>query len=131
MLIVDRAAACPGEALTYTLVVRNDGFSDAPSAWVTNPVPVYTTYVSGSLVLDGDGVAGAANGTITWTGALPHHQAVTLTYRAVIGDAARHNVLSRAWLGDGYGEVWEKVAQTFVRYFKYRLFPVFRHFAGD
>ena len=49
---VDKATAAPGEVLTYTVVVANAGARDAGSVVVTDPVPGFTTFVSGSITLD-------------------------------------------------------------------------------
>ena len=102
---VDRDTARPGETLTFTLVLRNDGLADAPAARLDNPVPDNTTFVSGSLVLQGGGEANETDRVITWTGALLRSQPVTLTYRVLIADHAGYDIVGRARLADGYGEV--------------------------
>ena len=114
LYIVDRDTARPGETLTYTLILRNDGLVDAPSAWLTNPVPMNTTYLAGSLALNGGGLASEADGIITWTGPLPCDQPVTLTYQSAVANYAGYDIVGRARLSDGYGEVWDKVASTAV-----------------
>jgi uncharacterized repeat protein (TIGR01451 family) len=121
---VDRDTARPGEMLTYTVVLRNDGLVDAPSAWLSNPAPTPTTYVTGSLTLQGGGMASEANDIITWTGTLLRGQPVTLTCRAIIPNYAGYDIVGRIWLSDGYGEVWEKVVVTAVPYLKAYL-PLF------
>jgi uncharacterized repeat protein (TIGR01451 family) len=123
LYVADRDTARPGETLTYTIVLRNDGLVDAPSAGLNNPVPAHTTYVTGSLALQGGGTAGDADDAITWTGALLRGQPVTLTYQTVITTVAGYNIVGHVWLSDGYGEVWEKVAVTAVPPFKY-YFPL-------
>ena len=125
---VDRDTARPGETLTFTLVLRNDGLADAPAASLDNPVPDNTTFVSGSLVLQGGGEANETDRVITWTGALLRSQPVTLTYRVLIADHAGYDIVGRARLADGYGEVWEKTALTTVPYFKSYLPLVFRDY---
>jgi hypothetical protein len=108
------------------LVLCNDGLVDAPAAWLNNPVPDMTTYVTGSLMLLGGGEAVQRRGVITWTGSLVRGQPVTLTYRTVITDYAGYEIVGRAWLGDGYGKVWEKVARTSVPFYKSYLPLVFK-----
>jgi uncharacterized repeat protein (TIGR01451 family) len=49
-----------GHQLTYTLVVANDGPSDASGVVVTDPVPTGTTFVSA------DNGGGESAGTVTW-----------------------------------------------------------------
>ncbi|UCC62797.1 MAG: S8 family serine peptidase [Anaerolineae bacterium] len=124
--VADRDAARPGETLTYELVVRNDGLADAPTAWLTNPVPHNTTYLTDSLALQGGGEAVQANGVITWAGALSRGQPVTLTYQAVISSYAGYEIVGRTWLADGYGEVWDKVAHTSVPPFTYHFPLIFK-----
>ena len=43
----------PGDIITYTLAVANDGDSDATNLWVADPIPDSTHYVMGSLKVDG------------------------------------------------------------------------------
>lgn len=128
LYVVDRDTARPCETLTYTIVLRNDGLADAPSAGLNNPVPDNTTFVTGSLTLQGGGTAAEADGIITWTGTLPLGQPVTLTYQTVITDHAGYDIVGRAWLSDGYGEVWEKDAVTAVPYFKSHLPLVYKDY---
>jgi len=125
---VDRETARPGETLRYTVVLRNDGLADAPLAWLTNPLPDTTTYLTGSLTLQGDGVANESDGVVTWSGTLRRGQPVTLTYRTAITGYAGYEIVGRAWLSDGYDEVWEKVAVTAVPYFKAYLPLIFRDY---
>jgi uncharacterized repeat protein (TIGR01451 family) len=43
----------PGTTLTYTLVVNNAGSANALTVKLTDPIPANTTYVPGSITLDG------------------------------------------------------------------------------
>lgn len=43
----------PGAALTYTMTVSNDGTADASSVVLTDNVPANTTFVAGSITLNG------------------------------------------------------------------------------
>lgn len=43
----------PGTTLTYTLVVNNAGSANALAVALTDPIPANTTYVPGSITLDG------------------------------------------------------------------------------
>ncbi len=125
---VDRDTARPGETLTYTLILRNDGLLDAPSACVTNPVPINTAYLTGSLTLQGGGVVSHSAGAIMWRGPLLLGQPVTLTYQTVITNHAGYDIVGHAWVSDGYGEVWEKTAITAVPFFEVYLPLVFRDY---
>jgi uncharacterized repeat protein (TIGR01451 family) len=46
----------PFTVLTYTIVVTNNGLSDAAAVVVTDPIPGFTTYVTGSMSLNGGGL---------------------------------------------------------------------------
>ena len=62
-----------GEDLTYTLVVTNDGPSDATGVVVTDPIPAGTSFVSA----DNGGTEAA--GTVTWNlGALADGASTTV-----------------------------------------------------
>lgn len=45
----------PGATLTYTVVVTNNGAGSATSVILTDPIPANTTYVPGSITLNGVG----------------------------------------------------------------------------
>jgi len=64
-LAVDKAEACPGDILTYTLTYENTGDGDAESVAITNPVPANTTYVSGSA--SSGGTYDSAARAVKWT----------------------------------------------------------------
>jgi uncharacterized repeat protein (TIGR01451 family) len=55
----DRAAAAPGQTITYTITYTNAGNLDAQNVVVIDPVPAPTAYVAGS--------ASGAGMTITWS----------------------------------------------------------------
>ena len=52
----------PGATITYSIAVTASGSALAESVTVTDSVPQYTTYVAGSLQLDGVGLTDAADG---------------------------------------------------------------------
>lgn len=62
---VDIAQAVPGDTLTYTLTYKNTGDGNANSVTITNPVPLNTTYVSGSA--SSGGVYDSASKAMNWT----------------------------------------------------------------
>ena len=70
-----------GEDLTYTLVVTNDGPSDATNVVVTDPLPAGTSFVSA----DNGGLEAA--GTVTWNLGTPG--------RRSLRDPARHRARRR------------------------------------
>ncbi len=115
-LAVDKLAVEPGETLTYTISLRNDGISPAASVVLTNPMPNYTTYLSGSLIHEGGGTASDADGLISWAGSLDAGEMVTLTYRAEVVTAAQRGVTIRniAYLWDGYAPLRRLEARTTI-----------------
>ncbi len=52
--VAPAGAQPPGTTLTYTIVVANNGATDAVSVVLTDPVPANTTYVAGSITEDGN-----------------------------------------------------------------------------
>ncbi len=84
----DADPAVAGTDLTYTLVVTNDGPSDATNVVVSDPVPAGTTFVSA------DGGGAEATGTVTWNlGTLAEGTTATL-HVTVHVDEARTGALS-------------------------------------
>lgn len=53
--------AMQGSVITYTLVLRVDGTGSLADAAITDAIPADTTYVAGSLTLDGSGLSDAAD----------------------------------------------------------------------
>lgn len=57
---VDRPTAVLGDELAYTVTFRNTGQDDATGFVATDPIPENTTYVPGSLAIDGAAQSDAA-----------------------------------------------------------------------
>jgi trimeric autotransporter adhesin len=86
----------PTTVLTYTIVVTNNGQGNADAVIVTDPIPGFTTYVAGSLTLNGGGLTDAglddagdfgstAAGAITVTlGTLAPGGSATVTFQVTI-----------------------------------------------
>ncbi|MCR4407174.1 MAG: S8 family serine peptidase [Anaerolineae bacterium] len=119
---VNRDAAQPGDVLTYTVVLRNEGIMDAVGASVSAPVPTHTTYISGSLSALGGGVLDDSGGIMHWEGTVGVGQAVTITYGVVVRDAWV-TVVGRADIEDGYGECLRRQAVTAIPPYQ-RIFPL-------
>ncbi|NLF03371.1 MAG: DUF11 domain-containing protein, partial [Anaerolineales bacterium] len=79
--VADRNAAAPGDVLTFTLGVRNDG-PDEVSASISNTLPSELTLIDGSVA----GPAGvfSASHVLAWSGALQPGALVTISYRAAV-----------------------------------------------
>ncbi|HEV8631952.1 MAG TPA: DUF11 domain-containing protein [Thermoanaerobaculia bacterium] len=76
----------PGGAITYTLVVTNNGGApqgDNPGPELTDVLPVQLHLVSANAT-SGTAVATLATNTVTWDGALAGGATVTLTIQATI-----------------------------------------------
>jgi uncharacterized repeat protein (TIGR01451 family) len=66
---VNRATALAGNVLTYTIRVTDTAMRNG-SVILNDPIPVNTTYISGSVTATA-GTAGFANGVVTWTLIMP------------------------------------------------------------
>ncbi len=68
---VDKSHAKPGDTLTYTIVYKNIGTSNATFLTVTDPNPNYTNYVANSVTLNGVAKTDAADGDeVTYSGGI-------------------------------------------------------------
>lgn len=99
---VSRSAALPGQVLTYTLALQNDGLAPA-QAELVDPTPPFAAYLEGSAWASG-GVLSATAGSLAWSGTVLPEQPVIIRYAVIIdpGAAGRY-ILNRALLDDGLG----------------------------
>jgi uncharacterized repeat protein (TIGR01451 family) len=101
--LVSAETAGPGQVLTYTLILRNDGLQPSPARLVDNIPPELDP-------LAGTGWASSGQITITensllWTGPIVQGQLVTITLPTVISPTAiGRYILNRASLTDGWGQ---------------------------
>ncbi|MDI6792020.1 MAG: OmpA family protein [bacterium] len=76
----------PGEEISYTITIRNTGGAPAENVIVTDPIPDYTTYLSGSI----SGRRGSETGlpdSLRWQiGAIPAGATVVLGFKVRIND---------------------------------------------
>lgn len=78
-----------GSNLTYTIVVTNDGPSDATGVVVTDTLPAGLTFVSGDVDGDASGVTTDANGVVTATiGDLADEASQTITLVVAVASDA-------------------------------------------
>ena len=119
---VDQSTARPGDALTYTVVLRNEGIIDAVGATISAPVPAHTTYVSGSLSVQGSGTLDDSDGLMRWSGTVSLDVPVTVTYRVVVRDAWV-TVVGRLDMEDGYGESQQRQVATTIPPYQW-IFPL-------
>lgn len=116
---VQPEVVAPGALLTYTLVLENVGPDDAPGVYLSDTMPLSTTYVPGSLVYPPGAGAGGydpASGAITWTGAVSAGLPVTLTFQVTVELALEDGavVTNTAAITDGAGMGFERVAAATV-----------------
>lgn len=82
-ITADTTAAYPGQAIVYTITIRNDSAVSALNVVITAPVPAHTTLDSGTLSGDASTTGTGAGSTITWNTAavLTPGQTLTRSYR--------------------------------------------------
>ena len=105
----------PGEALTYTITLRNPG-PELPGVRVTDTLPSEVAYLGDLLASVGS--YGEASGVITWTGEVPAATPVIITFGATVsaGEPERfaittpHAIVNTALLDDGLGNILERQA---------------------
>ena len=97
---VDLANANPGDTLTYTVTVTNDGPSDEPGITFQDSVPAFLSNVSWSCaVTSGTGSCGTASGTgneINATLDLNNQAVATYTITADISNSASGSITNEA-----------------------------------
>ncbi|MBE7554346.1 MAG: DUF11 domain-containing protein [Anaerolineales bacterium] len=72
----------PGDTLTYTIVVANNGTANATGGLISDPLPANTSFVPGSIVLNpsGAGLFGSNPPTLASDLTITAGQRITLTY---------------------------------------------------
>jgi uncharacterized repeat protein (TIGR01451 family) len=113
-LTADRAETLPGEALTYTLRLRNAGNFTA-TAVVTAPIPAHTTYISGTA--SGDATYDPSANAIRWTGPVTPGGAVSILYAVRVGLPLNQvtSIDAEAFVGDGARPALRLEAHTAAR----------------
>jgi len=108
----DKAEVALGEAVRYTLLLKNDSLLTATGVTLTDPIPPGLAYVPGSLTYTlGTARYSTATNAITWTGALPalsQHSAevsFAVTLATLLCDSTP--VTNVAHLNDGHGKLYE------------------------
>jgi len=84
-LAASARAAVPGQSLSFTLTIRNDAQAVTNTVYLTNSLPPELALNPATL---SSGSYDPASRTLTWQGALPPGQNVTITYRAVVSATA-------------------------------------------
>lgn len=112
-LLVNKAAASPGEALTYTIQLRNPSLG-LPTVVLTDTLPAGVTYAGGLSATSGNAVY--AGGVVSWSGAVNSGAPVTITFNATIdpGLSAPTPIWNTAQINDGFGNILLRRALTIV-----------------
>ena len=80
----------PGDTLTYTINVQNNGTST--NVQVTDPIPTDTTYVAGSVT--NSATYDAATNRILWSGTLAQSGTATFTFKAKINTTLQSSTIA-------------------------------------
>jgi uncharacterized repeat protein (TIGR01451 family) len=88
-----------GDVVISTIALRNSGSLDAPNSVLFDPIPLHTTYVSGSA----QATCGVVTDTggIGWIGTVTPEQAVTITFQVTVNEAVA--IANTAVITGGYG----------------------------
>lgn len=120
----DGGAVQRGDVLTISTTVRNDGYSSASGSVVSAAIPAQTTYLPGSLIVEGSAVTDAAGddrgeivgARLTWRvgagadgaggGSLAPGSSATVSFQVVVGAGATgtissHSTADGVWGGSG------------------------------
>jgi uncharacterized repeat protein (TIGR01451 family) len=105
--------AVPGDALTYTILLRNSG--EATEAGFADPIPAHTRYVPGSVT--GGATYNEALNRIQWGGTIPANSERAFTF-AVATDSSLPNgtlIVNVATITDGVHPPFTRAATTVLK----------------
>jgi uncharacterized repeat protein (TIGR01451 family) len=114
-LTVDKGVARDTDTLTYTLVLRNDGWQAMSSAYFTATFPADLAPIPGSA--DGGAIWDAVQSAFVWSGPLEAGQSLTFTYQADIVDPLPPGrvVSHTVWMGyDNHSIRFDRGVTTLV-----------------
>ncbi|MES5955951.1 hypothetical protein QCI42_21660 [Bacillus fungorum] len=93
---VDQAIASPGSTLTYTMIITNESsVLTADNVIFTDPIPIGTTFVPGSVTVNAVPTAGDPSVGIP-LGNIAPSTSVTVTFQVLIGAAPPSDILNTA-----------------------------------
>ncbi len=110
---VDATSAVPGDVLTYTIVLRNNG--EATEADFTDPVPAHTSYVSGSVT--GGAIYDDVLNRIQWSGTVPAGDERAFTFAVTTAPSLPNDTLvaNVATISDGLHQPFTRTATTTLK----------------
>lgn len=76
--------AVVGDTITYTVVITNNGIVEVENAVMVDPVPVGTTFVSGSVIVDGNPRPNANPNTGVTVGTIQEGASSTITFQVQV-----------------------------------------------
>jgi uncharacterized repeat protein (TIGR01451 family) len=96
-----QASLTTGQAITYTIVLRNTGALLTDTLHLTDTLPIGLAYVSGTFTSTNGTIAAGAAPTLRWSGTLSATPVVTLTYRALITETLSRAIINAAQVNAG------------------------------
>jgi len=111
---VTRPTAQPGDSLLYTIVLNNTGTATAANVSLTDVIPPYTTYVSGSVT--GGAIYNAALNQIEWAGTVHVGIPVAITFQVIVNAETPTGtvIVNTAVVDDGVNPPFARTATTIV-----------------
>ncbi|MBX2999064.1 MAG: S8 family serine peptidase [Caldilineaceae bacterium] len=105
-LTVDRPEIKVGERIGVLFRLHNSGLATASGASLINALPASLSYLPDSILCSA-GTCGASGNVISWTGAIPPQQEVTVAYSATLTTLLADStpVTVSAQLDDGQGSI--------------------------
>ena len=112
--VTSAASAIPGEALTYTVTLRNTGMTDAVDVTVVDPIPTHTAYQPDSAT--GGATYDEAANRILWSGAVPSGSQASFSFavRTVSPLPDGAVVVNTATIDDGAHRPFTRTATTTI-----------------
>jgi uncharacterized repeat protein (TIGR01451 family) len=107
-----------GEAVPYTLLLRNTGLYAATGATLSDPIPQHTAYVAGSLACSSGSCNYDTTGeAVRWSGDIAPGGTVMLSFDVALTGLLpdRTPITNTATLEDGYGHTRTLQAVTLAR----------------
>ncbi|MCG3211325.1 MAG: hypothetical protein FOGNACKC_04969 [Anaerolineae bacterium] len=89
----------PNDVLTYSLVLRNSGFTDAAAVTATNTLPAALDLLG---IDPAPGTVTSSGNSITWTAAVARGESMTLTYRAAVSNTGGFIINNVAYVKDEF-----------------------------
>ncbi len=91
---VDKNQADPGELLSYTIEIINQGSAYVQPFQLTNPVPSKLAYVDGTLSATSGSVDPSDPTNLIWNGLIGTQETISITYQAVINNDATGSIVN-------------------------------------